>query len=289
VFPRNRAEGNRISEALAPRYEPSLVIYKKDQLEETLESLRQFDLVVALMATGIVVRLFCPFLKDKWTDPAVVAVDSLLRCAVPVIGGHHGANELAFFLQDTLGIFPAITTATDAAGRPSLEGTAESLGAVVVNRDSSKDVNLAFLRKEVPVVRLKGPKVVLVDDNVSVLKSKGGIVVGLGARRGVTSQEVIGALNTALESVGKTAQDIRVMATAWIKRDENGIIEAGEILGKDVIYLEEEVLNSQVVTTPSRAEDLGLVGVAEPAVLALSKNLIMPKKAYGRVTVALGE
>jgi len=29
--------------------------------------------------------------------------------------------------------------------------------------------------------------------------------------------------------------------------------------------------------------------VAEPAVLALAEKLIMPKKAYGRVTVALGE
>ncbi len=56
-----------------------------------------------------------------------------------------------------------------------------------------------------------------------------------------------------------------------------------------MIYLSREALNSQGPTTPSRARDLGLIGVAEPAVLALATRLIFPKKAYGRVTVAIGE
>jgi len=265
------------------------VTYKKGRLEETLESLKGFDLIVAVMAVGIVVRLLCPLLKDKWTDPAVVAVDSSLRCAVPVVGGHHGANDLALFLERTLGMYPAITTATEAAGRPNLEGTACQLGATLVNKESSKGVNLSFLQEEVPVIRLKGPKVVLVDKDVAVLKSKGGIVVGLGSRRGVSTQEVIESITSALESMGKAVQDIRVIATAWIKRDEAGIIEAAKVLDREVIFLDETVLNSQKVVTPSRANDLGLVGVAEPAALALSEILVMPKKVYGRVTVALGE
>jgi cobalt-precorrin 5A hydrolase len=65
--------------------------------------------------------------------------------------------------------------------------------------------------------------------------------------------------------------------------------KAAEELETEVIYLNEDVLNSQIVTTPSRAADLGLVGVAEPAALALSKKLVLPKSVYGRVTVALGE
>ena len=80
-----------------------------------------------------------------------------------------------------------------------------------------------------------------------------------------------------------------VLATAWLKSDEKGITNASKVLGKEVLYLSEETLNSQTPTTPSRASDLGLTGVAEPAVLALATRLILPKKAYGRVTVALGE
>ena len=113
--------------------------------------------------------------------------------------------------------------------------------------------------------------------------------MGLGSRRGVSSQEVIESITSALESMGKTVQDIRVIATAWIKKDEAGIIEAAKVLDREVIFLDETVLNSQKVVTTSRANDLGLVGVAEPAALALSEKLVMPKKVYGRVTVALGE
>ncbi len=248
----------------------------------------RFDLAVAVMAVGIVVRGLCSRLKDKWTDLPVVAVDSALRCAVPVTGGHHGANDLAFHLSERLGLYPAVTTATDASGRPSLEGVAEKLGARVVNRESSKEVNLAFLKQDVPVLRIKGPRVVLVDSDVAVLKSRG-LVVGLGARRGVSAEEVLEALDCALREAGRSREEVGVLATAWLKSDEAGITEAARVLGKEVLYLSEETLNSQAPTTPSRASDLGLAGVAEPAVLALAARLISPKKAYGRVTVALGE
>jgi len=114
--------------------------------------LKGFELVVAVMAVGIVARNLCGLLQDKWTDRPVVAVDSSLRCAVPVVGGHHGANELALRLSERLGLFPAITTATDAAGRPCLESTAARLGSKIVNKESSQAVNLAFLKEDVPIV-----------------------------------------------------------------------------------------------------------------------------------------
>jgi cobalt-precorrin 5A hydrolase len=240
------------------------------------------------MAVGIVVRLICPHLKDKWTDTPILAINSSLTCAVPVIGGHHGANDLALFLQDRLGLYAAITTATDSFGLSSLEKTAQMLNAQIVNRDSSKEVNLAFLKDDVPVIRLKGPKIVIVDNDVAVLKGSG-LVVGLGTRKGVGYEEVIEALDLALSSVGRRREEIRILASAWIKKDEAGIKEAARLLGKEVVFLSANILNSQNTITPSRAKDLGLNGVAEPAALALSDKLIMPKKVYGRVTIALGE
>lgn len=271
--------------ALEDGYKPSLVIYDSNCLGDVLKS---FDVVVAVMAVGIVVRSLCGHLENKWKDTPVVAVDSALHCAVPVVGGHHGANDLALFLRTKLGLYPAITTATDASSRPNLEGVAAVLGTKIVNRESSKDVNLAFLREDVPILRLKGPKIVIVDSDVAVLKSKG-LAVGLGARRGVSAKEVLDALDFALNYVGRKREDIRVLATAWLKKDEAGINEAAKSLGKEVIYLSREVLNAQTSTTSSRASDLGLLGVAEPAALALSEKLVMPKRAYGRVTVAIGE
>ena len=250
--------------------------------------LEKYEMVVAVMAVGIVVRSLCRHLRDKWTDRPVVAVDSSLSCAVPVVGGHHGANELALFLASRLGLYAAITTATDASGRPCLEGVAKKLGSDIVNKESSILINLAFLKEDVPVLRLKGPKIVVVDDDVAVLKA-GGLVLGIGARKGVSCTEVLQAIDTALNEAGKKRNDIGIMATAWLKRDEDGLTEAARSLGKEMVYLSREVLNSEIAVTPSRARDIGLIGVAEPAVLALATKLILPKKAYGRVTVAIGE
>ena len=245
------------------------------------------------MAVGIVVRCLCGQLKNKWYDKPVVAVDSSLRCAVPVVGGHHGANELALCLAERLGLFPAITTATDAAGRPNLESIAAALGTEIVNQEASKEVNLSFLREETPflrvsALRLKGPKIVIVDEDVAVLKTEG-LVVGVGARKGVSPQEVLEAIDSALAEKGRRREEISVLVTADLKRGEAGITEAARTLGKNVLYLRDEVLNAQSPTTTSRAGDLGLAGVAEPAVLSLANRLLLPKKAYGRVTVALGE
>jgi cobalt-precorrin 5A hydrolase len=269
------------------------VIYEMDGPERVLEGwlervLESFDQLVAVMAVGIVVRSLCKLLKDKWTDKPVVAVDSSLRCAVPVVGGHHGANDLALHLARQIGLYPAITTATDSAGRPSLEGTAQALGAEIINRESSREINLAFLQQDVPLLRLKGPRIVVADSDVALLTLKG-LVVGLGARKGVTSEEVLDALDAALRAAGRGREEIGVLATARLKKDERGITEAAEILGKNVVYLPEEVLNAQEPSTPSRASGLGLAGVAEPAVLALAERLVLAKRAYGRVTVALGE
>ena len=285
VFPRDEEKGTRICQALQDSCCPIVIIYGKDEIEEVL---KRFEAVIAVMAVGIVVRIICPLLKDKWQDTPVVAVDSALSCAVPVVGGHHGANQLARLLCSRLGLYPAITTATDSSGRPCLEEMAERLDSAISNPEAGKAINLAFLTQDVPLLRLKGPRIVLVDQDVAVLKLRG-LVLGIGARKGVAAEEVLSAVDQALKEAGKRRDDIAILATADLKREEEGMQQAAKVLGKELICLPSEILNTQAATTPSRAQDLGLVGVAEPAVLALSSRLISPKKAYGRVTIAIGE
>ncbi|MGP8321899.1 MAG: cobalamin biosynthesis protein CbiG [Methanosarcinaceae archaeon] len=130
---------------------------------------KEYDAIVALFATGIAVREIAPLLVDKWSDPAVVVVDSNLTFAIPLTGGHHGANELARILSE-LGAVPVITTATEVHDRPSVEAIANVLGCEIVNRESTKNVNCALLEQNVEVLEIRGPKVVVVDDEVSVLK-----------------------------------------------------------------------------------------------------------------------
>jgi len=60
-------------------------------------------------------------------------------------------------------------------------------------------------------------------------------------------------------------------------------------LGGSLVYLDNATLNGVEGCGPSRADLIGLAGVAEPAALALSKHKewCLRKTAYGRVTVAV--
>ncbi len=146
----------------------------------------EYDCFVGLMASGIAMRKTAGLLDDKWEDPAVVVVDEELTWAIPLTGGHHGANQVAYDLSK-LGAVPAMTTASEAAGKQGVESKAKALDAHVVNGDSTVATNLAVLDDELgPIERLDGPKAVLVDDDVTVLKRNkdDGIVLGCGSVAG---------------------------------------------------------------------------------------------------------
>ena len=166
TFERNRDAAMRIADHL----DADILPYDKNAFKQAFE---EYDAIVALFATGIVVREIAPLLVDKWSDPAVVVMDSNLTFAIPLTGGHHGANELARKLSG-LGAVPVITTATEIHDRLSVEGIADVLGCEVVNKESTISVNCALLEQDVEVLEIRGPKVVVVGDNVSVLKKNNG-------------------------------------------------------------------------------------------------------------------
>jgi cobalt-precorrin 5A hydrolase len=259
--------------------------YKPDIFSEIFPHTRR---IVAVMSMGIVVRSIAPLLNDKWNDPAVVVVSPDLVYAIPLIGGHHGANELAKELS-ALGIQPVITTATEAAGRDSVEGVGERCGCDIVNRESTRQVNAAMLDIDVPLFAVKGPGIVIAGPDVSILLKKGEYSVGIGCRKGVKKEEVLDAIRNALAEKGVAKDDVLVYATTQKKLNESGLTEAISSLSGNLIFLDDETINAQTGLTSSRATKIGLLGVAEPCALAVAKkkHLIMSKKVYGRVTVAI--
>lgn len=139
--------------------------------------------IVAVMSMGIVVRGVAPLLKDKWTDPAVVVVTPDFSYVVPVLGGHHGANELAKELAG-LGLVPVISTATEATGRDSVEGIATRTGSDIVNRDSTRAVNAGILDGTTKVYAVPGPGIVLTGPDVSILVRRGDTRLASAAGKG---------------------------------------------------------------------------------------------------------
>jgi cobalt-precorrin 5A hydrolase len=244
--------------------------------------------IVALMSMGIVVRKIAPLLGDKWSDPAVVVISPDCRYAVPLLGGHHGANELAKELTG-LGLVPVITTATESRGRDSVETIAERTGTAVVNRTSTRAVNAALLADDLPVHAVAGPAIVLAGPDVSLLVRKGEYSVGIGCRKGVSENEVTAAIRAALAENAMNASEVFIYATTVKKLQEPGLVAAVGALSGNLIFLDDDTINAQTGTGPSRASRIGLLGVAEPCALATAKKkeLIMKKKVFGRVTVAI--
>lgn len=164
TFERNRD----VAEKLAGHLNGTVLLYEKGIFRDIFS---KYNVVVAVFASGIAVREIAPYLGSKWEDPALVVTDSGLNFAIPVLGGHHGGNEVARRIAE-LGAVPVITTATEVHQKPSVEGIAEKLGCEVRNRQSTIAVNCALLDQEVEVLEVTGPKIIVVDEDVSVLVKK---------------------------------------------------------------------------------------------------------------------
>jgi cobalt-precorrin 5A hydrolase len=244
--------------------------------------------IVALMSVGIVVRSIAPLLSDKWTDPAVVVVTPDFAYAIPLLGGHHGANALAKELAG-LGLVPVISTATEAFGRDSVEALAERNGCGIVNRDSTRAVNAGILDGTTKIYPVPGPGIVIAGPDVSVLLGRGTYTVGIGCRKGVKAEEVTQAVQTALAEAGIDPNDIMLFATTAKKCGETGLIEGIAAIPASLIFLDDDTINTQAPASPSKALRIGLVGVAEPCALATARHreLVVKKKVFGKVTIAI--
>ena len=74
----------------------------------------QYESLIFIGAMGICVRTIAPHIKDKYSDPAVINIDSMGRYAVSVLSGHiGGANELTEQVARTIGAEAVITTQSD--------------------------------------------------------------------------------------------------------------------------------------------------------------------------------
>lgn len=89
----------------------------------------EHDAIVFIGALGICVRKIQELINDKYTDPAVVCVDSTGRYVIPVLSGHvGGANDLARHIAMITGGEAVITTQSDNTGLWALDLLAGQYG-----------------------------------------------------------------------------------------------------------------------------------------------------------------
>ncbi|GAA0663479.1 cobalt-precorrin 5A hydrolase [Natronoarchaeum mannanilyticum] len=292
AFERKMDTAEEIVEGIGDRYESIEILeYRGDVFEEHWG---EYDCFVGLMASGIAMRKTAHLLDDKWDDPAICVVDEELTWAIPITGGHHGANQVADDLA-SMGAVPAMTTASEAADKQGVEKQAKALDAHVVNGDSTVATNLAVLDDELgPIERLDGPKAVLVGDDVTVLERNKdqGVVLGTGSVSGAKKSQFLEAWGRALDEADREWDDVEFVATGTRKEDEEGLLEAAAEKDLGLVSLAKEDLERFEGPTPSRSKELiGWPGIAEASAIAAGSEheLVLEKISHDdAVTVAVG-
>lgn len=105
--------------------------------------------MVFIGAAGIAVRAIAPFVRDKMTDPPVVAADEGGQFCIPLLSGHvGGANELARQMARQLHGTAVITTATDVNGVFAVDVFASENGLAITDREEAKTISARLLEGE---------------------------------------------------------------------------------------------------------------------------------------------
>lgn len=277
--------------------------------EWTGERFRDADALVFVGASGIAVRAIAPYVKDKFTDPAVVSMDEAGRFAVPLLSGHvGGANDLARYIAEATGATAVISTATDVNSLWAVDEWAVKHGLVITDRKLAKEISAALLAGErvgfasdLPVPCPPGLYEGRADLGVWITcRSSGGpfprtlrlvprcLTLGIGCRKGTEEA----AIRTAVEKVlsGWDLAAVRSVASIDLKAEEPGLLAFCAWLGVPLTtYTAEELQAAKGEFTPSKFVQsvTGVDNVCERAAVLGGGRLVVPKEAGGGVTVAV--
>lgn len=118
------------------------------------------------------------------------------------------------------------------------------------------------------------------------------LIVGVGCRRGAKAEAITGAILEALGKVEGRPNQVRFLASAALKSDEAGLLQAAGKLGLNLRF----ITAGEILSTTKRfarsqfvADKVKLPAVAEPSALLAGRRtqLILPKTIINGVTVAI--
>jgi len=297
--------GKGAAQELANAWPGETILYEGPATQSLSAAFAQCSQVVAFLAAGAVIRIVAPQIKDKRTDPAIVCVDEARRFAVSLLGGHlGGANALAERVADVLGARPIITTASDAVGFTGLdqlgwpiEGDIAGVGRAMLDGESvdfhSEHIwPISALPANVVVTTelTSGVNQVLVTDRLVdprpglALLRPPSLVIGVGASRGVSADEVLELIDTVLADAQLSVHSVRHLATIDVKADEVGLIEAAKRRGWALLTYPASALAEVAVPNPSQRvmKEVGTASVAEASALIGGGTLLAGKSRSAR-------
>jgi cobalt-precorrin 5A hydrolase/precorrin-3B C17-methyltransferase len=308
VLPESRIHG------LASRTEHSDVAFC-----ETMAHLRALFSegvpIVAVCAAGIVIRALAPLLRDKQGEPPVVCVAENGSSAIPLLGGHHGANRLARAIAASTGGTAAITTGGDIRFGLSLDDPPP--GWRIANPPAVKDVTAALLAGVPVALRVEagdarwltesdipfsehGEHAVWVTDRMdedmgaALVLHPPVLAVGVGCERGASPEEVTELVLRTLAAHRLAPGAVACVASIDLKADEAAVHAVADALGVPARFFTAGELNAEAprLRNPSEVvfREVGCPGVAEGAALAAggaAAALIVEKTRSRRATCAV--
>ena len=283
----------------------------------------EYDAIVAIMASGILIRSIAPYINSKTTDPAVINIDDNGNFVISTLSGHlGGANKLTNKIATLIDATPVITTSSDINNRLGIDVLASDL---YLSIDKPKEIlffNKAMLDGQKITLTMKNEKKYLLNylekntlemdvslvncDNVSedeikvgldgheiILKEKK-MVVGIGCRRGKEYEKINEGFSKSINELNIDASRVNQLASAEIKKDEKGILKLSEKLNIPVNFVDLDRLklfeSQDVQKSEFVKSKFGIYGVCEPSALITAgydSQLIYKKTAFDGVTISV--
>lgn len=317
-----KAQGRRLKEHLS---QADLYCFPKAQesfADTVKKCFNQYDLLVFVMATGIVVRIIAPYLNHKSVDPAVIVMDEAGKNIISLLSGHMGgANDWTLRLAELMNGNPVITTASDIKGIKAVDTFAMENNLVFTDWTLAKEITAHLVNgggisvyggqsltnppQYYPVDTVEGlrqysyglwvsdQEELDLDGRTLQLFPKR-LVVGIGCRRNTPGEQIRLEIEGALRFLGKSIHCIKKLATVDVKQDEAGIIETAKLLRvpleiisrPDIKKVEYRFESSEFVK-----KAIGVGSVSEPCAFIGSgggKILLNKKKGKG-ITLSVAE
>lgn len=291
--------------------------YHKNVIETINQIFDEYDCIIGIMASGIMIRSIAPHVNSKLSDPAVLLIDDNANFVISLLSGHFGgANDLTMKISEIINATPVITTSTDVNNKVGIDSIAKRYYCNLENPKNIKFINRALVNNQLVDLYLPHEFSYIIDDNLEksynihfddsidsiratadnhdvVLKPKR-MVMGIGARRDILSEKVENAINTACSLLEIPVSRVDFFATADVKKDEKGILENVNRLNKELVIIPMDQIKSYQNEECSKSDfvmkQFGVRGVCEPTALMANgdnSHLIFKKTAYDGVTIAV--
>lgn len=303
----------------------SSVLYHKNVKKNLKITFYEYDAIIAIMASGILIRSIAKLIESKITDPAILNIDDNGNFVISVLSGHlGGANTLCKKVANLINATPVITTSTDINKKLGIDIIAEDLYLTINNSKEILYFNKAILDNkrifiklndksdynylydylsnvtlEIDVLisqssKINKDEILCCIENHELILTPKKIIVGIGCKRGKSIYIIEEKLNIALKTLNISKSRISGFASAEIKKDEEGILNLAKKLNVPVNFVGLDKLRLFTSRDVQKSEfvysKFGIHGVCEPSALitaGFDSKLIYKKTSSDGVTISI--